>query len=290
MNKTLRKAKREWVSLLSKIRLKRVTSDYLGEKLRIPVIHGFFNGGYIVPAEFWMGDCLRAFVNTKPGVVIDIGVNVGLYLVKLRLISKDREYIGFEPNPFCVFFTQELIRLNAYQHARVFPVALSESDGVSRFYASVAGDKAGSLIGSSKDMQSQNHTIDVITMTGDRFIDTLNLDEIAAIKIDVEEAEIYVLKGLKQTIARYRPYVYCEILYFRDDPERRQRATEIYNLVRSMNYVVLGVQTETRALQAINDVSEINANYEQEFIFCPEELEAIFRENIVSGKSSQGLP
>lgn len=57
-----------------------------------------------------------------------------------------------------------------------------------------------------------------------------------------------------------------------------------------MNYVTFDLKTETRALQAINDVSEINANYKQEFIFCPEDLEAIFRENIVSGKSSQGLP
>jgi FkbM family methyltransferase len=288
MSKILRKAKREWVSLLSKIRLKRVTSNYLGTQLRIPVIHGVFNGGYIVPAELWMGECLKAFVNTKSGVVIDIGVNVGLYLVKLRLISKDREYIGFEPNPFCVFFTQELIRLNGYQHAKVFPIALSESDGVSRFYASVAGDKAGSLVSSSKDMQAQTHTIDVITMAGDKFIDSLNLEAIAAIKIDVEEAEIFVLNGLKQTIARYRPYIYCEILYIRDDPVRRQRATEIYNLVRSMNYVVLGVQTRTGALDVINDITEINTNYGQEYIFCPEELQEKFRESIASAIASQG--
>lgn len=286
MSKIFRKVKREWVSLLSKIRLKQVTSNYLGTKLRIPVIHGFFNGGYIVPAELWMGECLRAFINTKSGAVIDIGVNVGLYLVKLRLISKDREYIGFEPNPFCVFFTQELIRLNGYQDARVFPVALSESEGVSHFYASVAGDKAGSLISSSKDMQSQTHSIDVITMAGDSFINSLNIDEIAAIKIDVEEAEIYVLKGLKQTIARYRPYIYCEILYLREDPVRQQRATEIYNLICSMNYVVLGVRTGTKLLDVINSVTEINTNYEQEFIFCPVELETAFRESIRSVKIS----
>ena len=139
MNRTLRKLKRELIAGLSKIYLKQVSSDYFGMKLKVPIVYGIKNGGYIVPAETWMGDCLKAFVTTKPGTVIDIGVNVGLYLVKLRLISKNIPYIGFEPNPSCQLYTQELIRLNQFKNAKVIPIALAEHDDITQFYASKIG-------------------------------------------------------------------------------------------------------------------------------------------------------
>lgn len=127
MAKSLDKIKREAVKILSKVGLRSVRSNYTGFTLRVPIVHGIAPRGLMVAREFWMGDSLAAFVGTRQGAVVDIGVNVGLYLTKLRVLSDDRPYVGFEPNPSCLFYVHELIRLNGFGNCKVFPIACSPS-------------------------------------------------------------------------------------------------------------------------------------------------------------------
>ena len=271
MNRTLRKLKRELIAGLSKIHLKQVKSDYFGMPLIVPIVYGIKNGGYIVPAEAWMGDCLKAFVTTKSGTVLDVGVNVGLYLVKLRHISKKIPYIGFEPSPSCLLYTQELIRLNKFKHAKVIPVALAEHDEVTRFYASKVGDETGSLIKEHKQGMSLAYSFDALVMRGDDLIEKLEIDEISAIKIDVEEAEIFVMRGIVETLKKYRPYVYSEILDVEDNAERTQRKNEVCELFADLNYKIFGVTKDSNELKLIHDTNAVGVDYIQEYIFCPEE-------------------
>ena len=276
--------KRELVALLAKIRLKNVSSNYLGYDLKVPIVHGIANGGYIVPKELWMGECLKAFIDTKEGAVIDIGVNVGLYLVKLRVYSLDREYIGFEPSASCNLYTQELIRLNHINNARVFSLALSDGEYVTKFYTSKPGDKTGSLISESKKGKQLDYSFDVMTMTGDSALARINTEKISVIKVDVEEAEVYVLRGLVRTIEKCRPYVYCEILATHDESKKLKNAAEIVALMRSYDYEILGVTIDDNTLEKISDFSEVGKNYQTEYIFCPAELLTVFS-NAVNNNS-----
>ncbi len=70
--------KREIVIALSQIGLKKVTSNYMGMRLVSPTIYGMVNGGFISPGEFWMSDCLEAFIATGSGAVLDVGANKGV--------------------------------------------------------------------------------------------------------------------------------------------------------------------------------------------------------------------
>ena len=286
MIKTFLKLKREIISGLSKISLKKVKSNYFGMPLISPIVYGLKNGGYIVPDEIWMGDCLKAFVTTKQGTVLDIGVNVGLYLVKLRLISKDISYIGFEPNPSCLLYTHELIRLNNFKNTKLIPVALAENDDIAQFYASRIGDKGGSLIKNHLNESGLKFSFDALVMKGDQLIEKFKLDSIAAIKIDVEEAEIYVLRGILDTLKKYRPYVYCEILDVHDEVERVQRKDDICKLFSDINYLVYGVTKNSRELKKINDFSEIGVNYSAEYIFCPIEDAENFVNSVKDNRSN----
>ncbi|ALP52177.1 hypothetical protein Tel_02900 [Candidatus Tenderia electrophaga] len=265
------KLKRELVKGLAKLGLRQVKSDYLGMPLRVPVVQGVVNSGFIVPAELWMGQCLKTFLETKAGAVIDIGVNAGVYLVKLRQLSTEREYIGFEPNPSCNLYTQELIRLNQFEAARIFPVALSDNTGTARFYATEIGDKTGSLVYEHKAHEPLDHSFDVVTNTGDEMLNLLKPQDICAIKIDVEEAELFVLRGLSTTIDRHRPYIYCEVIAPDGDKTREQRTQEIYQLVTSKDYAVLGVRKDRPLLTQVDTASAFGAGFEQEYIFCPAE-------------------
>lgn len=287
MPNILPRLKREVVKGLAKLGLRQVNSNYLGMPLRVPVVHGVVNSGYLIPAEFWMGQCLKAFIETKPGTVIDIGVNAGLYLVKLRQLSANREYIGFEPNPSCNLYSQELIRLNGFQNARIYPIALSDNNGTARFYATEIGDKTGSLIYEHKSHETLDHSFDVVTMTGDSMFEMLDIPAISTIKIDVEEAELFVLRGLRGTISRHRPYIYCEILASDGDAVKEQRTLDIYQLITSNDYAIFGLLKNKSTLARVRDVTEIGGHFEQEYIFCPNELIDAFCSAIQ--KSAEGL-
>lgn len=271
--KIFRKIKRELLVILSKLCLKSARNDYLGLDLKYPVIYGM-GRGYVIPGELWMGKCLEAFVNAKSGSVIDVGVNVGVYLVKLRVVSADIEYYGFEPSPVCNYYTSELIRMNGFRNAKVLPVALSDEYDVKTLYANRLGDKSASLIYETKNLGELGYSSDILTVPGDDFIGKLGISEIAAIKIDVEGAELLVLKGLQKTIDRYRPFLYVEVWTSYVDGEgggEQNRISEIYEMFASLDYCILGVSAESQ-LYRLGGVGDFIEGNDPNYIFVPREL------------------
>lgn len=281
----LRKIKREMVKFLSGVGLRSVRTVYMGMPLRVPVVHGVVPRGLMVADEFWMSDCLHAFIATSDGAVIDIGVNVGLYLTKLRVISSNRPYTGFEPNPSCLLYVQELIRLNDLASCRVFPLALFDQVCVTRFYAGWHGDKTGTLIREFREGDSTDFSFDVLTAVGDEVISLVAPGELCVIKIDVEEAELHVLKGLRATIAERRPYIYCEMLHAGGDAAKAKKGRDVYEFVTKMNYSVLGLNLLVNELQEIRDFAEIGSAFKEEYIFCPADRLADFCSAIKNNSS-----
>lgn len=265
--KILRKIKREYTALLSELHIRYVKTNYLGLKLKVPLIYGMRNGGYIVPAEFWMSDCLEAFINTKKGCVIDIGANTGLYLVKLKAISDQVPYYGIDPNPACVFYTQELIRLNQFKQAKLFTTALSHANDIVDFYTNDHDDGMGSLI-ESHHKHKKYFSFSTMTTTADRLIDMLKINDIAVIKIDVEGAELYVLKGMKNTIKQYKPYLYVEILFTKNQDEINT-AIAICQLIQKLDYSILGVNLTSQETEIITDMNKVGKDYECNYVFAP---------------------
>ena len=269
--RALKIIKREIVIALSQVSLKRVTTDYMGMRLVSPTIFGMVNGGYIVPGELWMSDCLEAFIRTRTGCVLDIGSNVGVYLVKLRVISGDVEYFGVEPNHACNFYVQELIRLNGFKNARILPFAFSDHRGVGMIYAGGRGSKRGSALRSHRPEENLAHSFEAYFTIGDEVVDSLGLSELAVIKLDVEEGELEALLGLVRTIEKYRPYIHCEILETGEDEARISRARRVCELVRGKGYAILGVEKRDRVLEVIGDIGRVGKDYWAEYIFAPRE-------------------
>ena len=79
----IQKIRRELLKPLSRLCLKSASVNYFGLKLKVPLIHGL-GAGYLVPGDEWMSKCLSFFLHNKKGDIIDIGANIGLYMVKLK--------------------------------------------------------------------------------------------------------------------------------------------------------------------------------------------------------------
>ena len=60
----------------------------------------------------WKTDLIKRLVSPDDGAFIDVGANVGQTLLDILSSHPTAQYIGFEPNPSCVFYLQSLIKLN----------------------------------------------------------------------------------------------------------------------------------------------------------------------------------
>jgi len=131
----------------------------------------------------------------KPGsVFVDVGANKGDFaLMAARLLDNDGMVIAFEPEPHNCDWLRKSIGLNGYTNITLHQAALSDRNGEAELYL---GAKSGwhSLISDQVDRDRGIITVPVQTLD-----DVLSLSSIGGrpcmIKIDVEGAELSVLKG-----------------------------------------------------------------------------------------------
>lgn len=162
--------------------------------------------------EAYMMDVIRRQLEFRPGVFIDVGVNVGQTLLKVLAVERQRAYIGFEPQIACCYDVGCFLHLNDLSNAVILPIALSDSNQISTFYSRDQYDEMASLIGQAEIFGSAVVKTHVQARIGDEVLQELKVHEICAIKIDVEGAELSVLKGLQETLRIKRPSLIFEVL------------------------------------------------------------------------------
>ncbi len=214
--------------------------------------------------ELWMVDALSRLVKQRPtGLFIDIGVNLGQTLLKFKSVAPDYPYLGFEPNPFCIRYTQQLIELNQFDDTRLIPTGLSSQPGIVRFIADSEADAAGSII---TDLRPDKK------IQREQFIPVFALDDIlpgltdeapSLIKIDVEGAELEVIAGMQATLKRDRPIVLCEVLHAHSEHQLemlQQRNAQLYQYLTDLDYQVYQwIKNESAdRIQCIKPVTEFN--------------------------------
>lgn len=77
-----------------------------------------------------MNKVLQTLLKIDSRDFIDVGVNIGQTLLNVRSIDKDRNYIGFEPNPTCINYVMELIKINDFKNTTLIPFGIAGNDGV----------------------------------------------------------------------------------------------------------------------------------------------------------------
>jgi len=118
--------------------------------------------------------------------------------------------VAFEPLPEAFKLLQENISINNFC-ILPFQAAVSDSIGTSTLFGSSDDFQySASLVGDFSIGMSAKST--VVTTTIDHLIDEQPNIKIDLIKIDVEGAEISVLKGMRETLEKQQPNLIIEIL------------------------------------------------------------------------------
>lgn len=243
----------------------------LGKKLRIGNTDFKFHGYHASRLdnsekrhEAYLIEVLRRQLESRPGVFIDVGVNVGQTLLKILSIDRERAYIGFEPQIPCCHDVGKFLQLNHLSNAVVLPLALSDSNGISTFYMHGQYDEMASLIVQPESAGDAWMTSHIQTRIGDEVLQELEVSDVCAIKIDVEGAELSVLRGLEKTLQMKHPSIIFEVLpnfygvkeRTRHPPEicaRNQASAEaLFGLLSELAYDIFQINEEDGAEIRVN--------------------------------------
>lgn len=137
--------------------------------------------------------------------VIDVGANVGDVLERMVRLAPNGRHLAYEPVPELY---DDLVR--RFPGVEVRQAALSDAAGSSTF-SHVTGEPAFSGLRTRRDLPPGVGEVREIHVEVQRLDDALP-DGFAPdlIKVDVEGAEVKVLQGARETLARHRPVVIFE--------------------------------------------------------------------------------
>jgi FkbM family methyltransferase len=176
---------------------------------------------------------LRRILKQRPGAVIDVGVNIGQFLVLLLLADRSRAWLGFEPLVACCNYVEHLIRANRLTNHRVFPLGLSSRPDVVSFYYANETDVSASAVDGFYADQNKRLQKSIIVDRGDSVLERIgNLEAVSLLKIDTEGAELEVLEGFEQTIQRNRPLLIIEVAPYAHVLEPSVRAVRLERIQR----------------------------------------------------------
>lgn len=136
---------------------------------------------------------------------IDVGANVGSVLAEIVRIAPYGHHIAYEPIPELHSHLQ-----SRFPNLEIRRAALSEASGTSEF-AHVLGAPAYSGLKRRADLPSNANEVQIISVRTERLDDALPPGYVPALlKVDVEGAELAVLRGATETLRTHRPFVLFE--------------------------------------------------------------------------------
>jgi len=152
-----------------------------------------------------------------PGAVLyDVGANVGfLTMIGARLVGATGLVYAFEPVRTNTAVLRRNLRLNGFHNVVVIEKAVSSVPG--REQLILALDSGGAAISVAERPPDAAGVMEVEVTSIDEMIRGGGARPPTVVKIDVEGAEIQVLRGMEKTLELHRPAVVYEI----DGPDEK---------------------------------------------------------------------
>ena len=265
---------------LSRLKLiDRFSTKVVGKNgIKVPVIGGlgYDNVAGMEKWEKWMSQILEMLLSKFEGCFIDVGVNIGQTLIKVKSIDRNIDYLGFEPNPICVFYVERLISANKFPNAKVIPAGISNTTEIVtlKYFAEDTTDSSASIIADFRPNEKVVQEKSIVVINGD----LITIDKkIGTMKVDVEGAELMVIQGLRKFIERDRPPIVIEILpvYTAENKQRLERQQAILKILAELDYIVLKIMKSPdgtlRELTPIEDIGIHGDIVHSDYIFMPRE-------------------
>lgn len=146
--------------------------------------------------EIYISDAYHKDILKQGMTVVDIGAHVGLYTVLVAEKTGPKgKIIAIEPEQKNYTRILENIRINNFDNVIVEKTALSDHNGLEKFYVSLSSARHSLLTQGEK-----NAFEEIPVKTLDSLLEELSVKKVDIIKIDAEGAEMPILRGMEKTL------------------------------------------------------------------------------------------
>ena len=153
-------------------------------------------------------------------VTLDIGSHVGYFALLAAVANPAGRVFAFEPLSRVRDRLVRNVALNGLENVSPLPVALGSRSGKAEFFhvddgipssSSLSGDFMRSIVDERRLASSE---VDVMTV--DQFVAENGLTgSVDLVKVDTENTEDEIFRGMTQTLTSDRPIIVCEVLQAR---------------------------------------------------------------------------
>ena len=152
---------------------------------------------------------------SEGSVFFDVGAHIGYFSLKAApKVGVTGQVVSFEPNPETLKLLRDNVTANRARNVIVEPIACTDREQMLTFYAAPAANTGASSLARQNASISEDNAPRAYSVRGRRIDDVvrdLHLMRVDAIKVDVEGAEVQVVRGAADTLKRFHPKLVIEI-------------------------------------------------------------------------------
>ena len=215
------------------------------------------------PYESVDANCIFKYLQGAK-VFLDIGANLGWYSVKAALRDPNLKIYAIEPIPSLCRLLNRNCELNDTSQIKIFDIGFGKVNGRAEFFYSPTMSVAASLRNITERPDVEKVYCQILTL--DEFVRNEALTRLDFIKCDVEGAEKLVFDGGQQTLTKFRPIVFCELLR-KWSAKFDYHPNEVIMMFHDLNYRVF-IPTDA-GIQPISEIDETTVA--TNFLFMPKE-------------------
>jgi FkbM family methyltransferase len=180
--------------------------------------------------EYWMTKLFRSVLR-EGMTVLDIGAHKGTYSVLFASLMNDKgKVLAFEPDPANYNWIWKNIQANDFKSIEVYPFALADNEGNATFYPA---DGMGSLFPHFTSKALGKAPMDVKIRRLDNFLQEKNIRDVDVIKMDVEGADLLVLRGAENTLRTTNLRLFMDV-----DVHTNSERRELFELLSDCGFEI----------------------------------------------------
>jgi FkbM family methyltransferase len=256
-----------------------LTKTLNGKRFRVPILGGL-GAAMRHPHEPWMLQNLIEVEKHADGCFVDVGVNLGQTLLAVKSIRPDWEYVGFEPNPYCIFYVMNVVKANNLDACTVYPFGIGESTGAMDLRLNSLTGGEGSIVAGFRSESQYKRRIKVPILGAEFLPDELMERKVGVLKVDVEGGELDVFRAMVAVLEKNKPLIISELLPVGDPASeqgtfRKERQDALLTIFRDLGYRIirLHIDGSRELLDDIEVHSEIRLS---NYLFVPAEKVDLF--------------
>lgn len=181
---------------------------------------------YWIAQLIWEPEVMQVFKPKQGEVITDIGAHIGTYTIRAaKAVGKEGLVIALEPQPESFRLLNINVKSNELSNVIALRMAAYENDGTAIMH--VSKDSSGNSL--TRVPEEFTGEIEVPTITLNTIVKRFCLKRVDWVKIDVEGAELAVLKGASNVLGIIRKLL-IEVWY--------ENADEVLDILRQRGYKI----------------------------------------------------